>query len=76
VGIVTTLRPAKPGLQAPGGSRPCWSQRRLAALFNVPIEALAHAIPHARTAPVGGGHLIDPAGPEVIAFIKQELESH
>jgi esterase len=35
-----------------------------------PIEALAHALPNARIALVGGGHLIDPAAPEVIACIR------
>jgi esterase len=43
--------------------------------FHEPIEALAHALPNARTALVGGGHFIDPAGPEVIAFIEEVLES-
>ena len=31
-------------------------------------EAMAAAIPNARTALVEGGHLIDPAAPEVLAF--------
>jgi pimeloyl-ACP methyl ester carboxylesterase len=43
--------------------------------FHEPIEALAHALPNARTVLVGGGHLIDPAAPEVIAFIEEELAS-
>jgi esterase len=38
-------------------------------------EAMAGALPDARTALVGGGHLIDPAAPEVIAFIEEVLES-
>jgi esterase len=38
-----------------------------------PIEALAQALPNGRTALVGGGHLIDPAAPEVIAFIEEVL---
>ncbi len=42
--------------------------------FHEPIEALAQALPNARTALVGGGHLIDPGSPEVIAFIEEELE--
>lgn len=33
--------------------------------------ALAKALPDARTARVGGGHLIDPAAPEVLAFIEE-----
>jgi hypothetical protein len=37
-----------------------------------PIEALAQALPNARTALVGGRPLIDPAGPEVIALIEEE----
>ena len=41
--------------------------------FNEPIEALGKALPNARTALVGGGHLIDPAAPEVIAFIEEVL---
>lgn len=40
-----------------------------------PIEALARALPDARTTLVGGGHLIDPAAPEVIAFIEEVLGS-
>ena len=39
--------------------------------FHEPIEALAGALPDARTELVGGGHLIDPASPVVIAFIEQ-----
>jgi esterase len=38
-----------------------------------PTEALAHALPNARTAVVGGGHLIDPAAPQVLAFIEEVL---
>lgn len=38
-------------------------------------EAMASVIPKASTALVGGGHLIDPAGPEVLAFIEEVLES-
>jgi esterase len=41
--------------------------------FHEPIEALAQALPHARKALVGGGHLIDPAAPEVITFIEDVL---
>jgi hypothetical protein len=44
--------------------------------FHEPIEALAHALPNARTALVGRGHLINPAAPEVIAFIEEVLEGH
>jgi esterase len=40
-----------------------------------PTEALAAALPNARTALVGGGHLIDPAAPEVLAFVKEVLAS-
>lgn len=43
--------------------------------FHEPIEALARALPDARTALVGGGHLIDPAAPEVVAFIEEVLGS-
>ncbi|MGH3066542.1 MAG: alpha/beta fold hydrolase [Gaiellaceae bacterium] len=32
-------------------------------------EALARALPQARKAHVGGGHAIDPAGPDVLAFV-------
>lgn len=32
-------------------------------------EEIAHALPNARLSIVGGGHLIDPAAPEVLAFI-------
>ena len=41
--------------------------------FREPVEALAAALPNARTALVGGGHLIDPAAPEVLAFIDEVL---
>jgi esterase len=37
-------------------------------------EAMAHVLPNARTSVVGGGHLIDPAAPEVLAFIGEVLE--
>jgi len=38
-----------------------------------PAVALAGALPYARLARVGGGHLIDPAAPEVVAFIEDVL---
>ena len=41
--------------------------------FHEPIEALAGALPDARTELVGGDHLIDPASPVVIAFIGEVL---
>jgi pimeloyl-ACP methyl ester carboxylesterase len=44
--------------------------------FREPVEALARALPNARTALVGGGHLIDPAAAEVTAFIEEVLGSH
>jgi esterase len=44
--------------------------------FHEPIEALARTLPNARTELVGGGHLIDPAAPEVIAFIEEVLQGH
>lgn len=34
-------------------------------------EALARAIPHARSVRVGGDHAIDPAGPDVRAFVSE-----
>lgn len=37
-------------------------------------EAMAGVLPDARTALVGGGHLVDPAAPEVLAFIGEVLE--
>ncbi|HEX6229965.1 MAG TPA: alpha/beta hydrolase [Solirubrobacterales bacterium] len=36
-------------------------------------EAMADALPNARTALVGGGHLVDPAAPEVLSFIAEVL---
>jgi esterase len=36
-------------------------------------EALAGALPHARSARVGGGHAIDPAGPDVLSFVEEVL---
>ena len=38
-------------------------------------EAMARALPDARTVSVAGGHLIDPAGPEVLASIREVLAS-
>jgi hypothetical protein len=38
-------------------------------------EAMAGVLPDARTALVAGGHLIDPAAPEVLAFVEEVLES-
>ena len=37
--------------------------------------AMSRALPNSRTVEVGGGHLIDPAGPEVLAFIEETLDS-
>ena len=37
-------------------------------------EAMAGVLPNARTALVGGGHLIDPGAPEVLAFVEEVLE--
>lgn len=42
--------------------------------FREPNEAMADALPNARSAFAGGGHLIDPAAPEVLAFIEEVLE--
>jgi esterase len=41
--------------------------------FHEPVNALAAALPHARTALVGGDHIIDPAIPEVLAFIRPRV---
>jgi pimeloyl-ACP methyl ester carboxylesterase len=41
--------------------------------FHQPIEALAGALPDARTVLVEGGHIIDPAAPEVLGFIGDVL---
>jgi pimeloyl-ACP methyl ester carboxylesterase len=38
-----------------------------------PTEALATAMPRARKVVVEGGHLIDPAAPEVIRFVREVL---
>lgn len=38
-----------------------------------PNDAMATALPHARTVVLGGGHLIDPAAPEVLAFVREVL---
>jgi esterase len=38
-------------------------------------EAAAHVLPNARTSIVGGGHLVDPAAPEVLRFIEEVLRS-
>jgi esterase len=42
--------------------------------FHEPIDALAGALLNARTVLVRGGHIIDPAAPEVLAFIGEVLE--
>jgi esterase len=39
--------------------------------FREPNEAMADALPNARSALVAGGHLIDPAAAEVLAFIEE-----
>jgi pimeloyl-ACP methyl ester carboxylesterase len=36
-------------------------------------EGMADVMPNARLVQVGGGHLINPAGPEVLAFIEEVL---
>lgn len=41
--------------------------------FHQAPEALAQTIPNARLSQVAGGHIIDPAVPEVIAFVEQVL---
>jgi pimeloyl-ACP methyl ester carboxylesterase len=38
-------------------------------------EALAGSLPQARAVRVGGGHAIDPAGPEVVAFVDELVRS-
>lgn len=40
------------------------------AAFRAVSDALASALPGARSVLVEGGHLIDPAGPEVLAFVE------
>jgi esterase len=42
--------------------------------FHEPINVFAHALTNARTEVVGGDHIIDPAAPEVIAFVDDVLE--
>jgi esterase len=37
-------------------------------------EAMGRVLPNARITLVGGGHLIDPAAPEVLAFVEEVLE--
>jgi hypothetical protein len=41
--------------------------------FHQAPEALAETIPNARLSQVGGGHIIDPAAPDVISFVRQAL---
>ena len=41
--------------------------------FHEPIEAMADALPNARSVLVGGNHIIDPAAPEVLAFLAEVL---
>lgn len=38
-------------------------------------EKMAEALPDARLARIGGGHLVDPAGTEVLAFVGELLEN-
>jgi pimeloyl-ACP methyl ester carboxylesterase len=38
-------------------------------------EAFEHALPQARKAHVGGGHAIDPAGPDVLEFISEVVQT-
>jgi hypothetical protein len=44
-------------------------------VFREPNEVMADALPNARLALIGGGHLIDPAAPEVLTFIEEALQS-
>jgi hypothetical protein len=46
------------------------------AEFRQPVDALAAALPNARTALVAGGHLIDPAAPKVLAFVDEIVTSN
>jgi esterase len=41
-----------------------------------PTEAMARVLPHARAVTVGGGHLIDPAAPQVLGFIEEVLRDY
>ncbi len=41
--------------------------------FHEAADALVDAIPGARVTVVEGGHLIDPAGPPVLAFVAEVL---
>jgi esterase len=43
--------------------------------FREPNDVMTDALPNARSAVVGGGHLIDPADPVVLAFVEEVLES-
>jgi pimeloyl-ACP methyl ester carboxylesterase len=43
--------------------------------FRDPNEVMAQALPNARLALIGGGHLIDPTAPEALTFIKEILQS-
>ena len=45
------------------------------AEFRLASEAVARAIPHARSIVVGGGHAIDPAGPGLLAFVAELTRS-
>jgi pimeloyl-ACP methyl ester carboxylesterase len=38
-------------------------------------DGLVQALPQAQFVSVGGGHVIDPAGPEVLAFVSEHLDS-
>ena len=40
-----------------------------------PSNSLAAAMPSARLVIVGGGHLIDPAAPDVLAFVREVLSA-
>lgn len=37
-------------------------------------EKMAEVLPNARLVRVEGGHSVDPAGPEALAFIEETLE--
>jgi pimeloyl-ACP methyl ester carboxylesterase len=43
--------------------------------FRQATEALEDALPNARLSLICGGHMIDPAAPEVLAFVEEILES-
>jgi hypothetical protein len=58
-----------------GSSAQLWADAAVELAQLGRSNALAAAMPSARLVVVGGGHLIDPAAPDVLAFVREVLSA-